>query len=65
MPNYIRQCELRADNHVTVSWLPEKLAILGNALTFRDDSRKWMVTEVYERVEEDRLSRKHHTVTTV
>lgn len=59
---YIRQCELRADNHRTVTWLPEKIAWVGNRISFRDDPRDWIVALAYDKIEEDRLSRKHHKV---
>lgn len=59
---FIRQSELRADNIVTVTWLPEKFAWIGNHIAFRDDPRDWIVTAAYDKIEEDRLSRKHRKI---
>ncbi len=64
-PDFIRQCELRAtttsSEWVTVSWLPEKFAVLGKPIRLRDDAREWLVTAVYDRREENRPNR-HHAI---
>ncbi len=63
--DFIRQCELRCEvagsTWVTVSWIPDKLAIVGKPIKLRDDARQWHVTAVYDRREENRPNR-HHAI---
>lgn len=60
--DFIRQCELRRAQWVTVTWLPDKESIVGNTVKFRDLDGEWTVAVVYERIEDKKLSRRNHCV---
>lgn len=43
--SYHVQCRLRNRNLETVSWIPEKIAILGKPVRLKEDDGKWSVWE--------------------
>lgn len=55
---FLRQCKLRNDNRYTVSYIPEKYAILGDTLRLKDHNGIWTDGWVVELVGTGRVSYK-------
>jgi hypothetical protein len=65
-PVFYRQCLLTKGTSTTTSWIPERFAVLGKVLKFKDEGgtwdNGWVVEAVYGRLHRAQLPDSHREI---